>query len=368
MHIKQLSLKNFRNYSSESFEFSKNVNILTGDNAQGKTNCAEAIFFLCTGYSPRATRDKQVVKYGEKCSEILGIASSKYGDIKVEIKFSPSKGKDVLVNGVQIKKIGELMGNINSVFFNPEELKLIKESPEDRRRFLDIALSQINKNYFYSLQKYKKILEQRNSLLKNPDREVIYATLPLWDEKLCEYAEVIIKERKSFIELLYSYAKDIHLFITSGKEDFEVLEDSSFEVDYEDVKGSLKNALALRYEKDIILGYTSVGPHRDDLKIKISGEDVRVYGSQGQQRTSAITLKLAELEIFKEKLGEYPVLILDDALSELDKSRRAKLLERIENIQTIITCTELTSEMLELSGAKHFEIGDGKIISVKTVN
>lgn len=364
MYIKKLSLNNFRNYSSSVFEFSRNVNILTGDNAQGKTNCAEAIFYLCTGYSPRATRDKQVVKYGEKSAEILGVANSKYGDIKVGITFS-SKGKEILVNDVQIKKIGELMGNINSVFFNPEELKLIKESPDDRRRFLDIALSQINKNYFYSLQKYKKVLEQRNSLLKSPDREVIYETLPLWDEKLAEYAEVIIKERLAFIDLLSKYAKEIHLYVTDNKEDIDVSLDSSFEVDFNDVKGSLKEALSQRYEKDIILGYTTVGPHRDDLKIKVQGEDVRIYGSQGQQRTCAITLKLSELEIFKDKLGEYPVLILDDALSELDKNRRARLLERIKNIQTIITCTELTTEMLEFKGAKHFKIKEGNYIETE---
>ena len=183
MYIKSLTLKNFRNYKNAKFEFLDGINILTGDNAQGKTNAAEAIFYLCTGYSPRATRDKQVINYGEKEAEISGVAVSRYGNVSVDIKFS-SKGKDIKVNGAPLNKIGELMGNINSVFFNPGELKLIQESPEDRRRFMDISISQMNRNYFYALQKYRKVLEQRNDLLKSQDKNVIYETLPFWDIEL----------------------------------------------------------------------------------------------------------------------------------------------------------------------------------------
>ena len=365
MYIKNLTLQNYRNYKKANFEFSSGINILTGNNAQGKTNCAEAIFYLCTGYSPRASRDKQVIKYGEDGAFISGVATSSYGNVKIDIAFSKSKNKEISVNGVPIKKIGELMGNLNSVFFNPEELKLIKESPEDRRRFIDISLSQMSKKYFYALQKYRRIIEQRNDLLKNPDKEVVYETLPLWDEQLSEYAEIIIKERLEFIKLLKPLANKSHEFITNGKEILEISLESNYLEDEENIKESLLKALSERMEKDIILGYTTAGPHRDDIKIKVNGEDVRVYGSQGQQRTSAISLKLAELEIFKQRFNEYPVLILDDALSELDADRRKRLIDRVNGIQTIITCTELTEELLSLKDAKHFVIDNGVIKSAE---
>ncbi len=361
MYIEKLTLKNYRNYKFSQFEFVNGINILVGNNAQGKTNCAEAIFYLCTGYSPKATRDKQLIKYGEKAFQITGKAISRYGDIEVDINYEEGKNKVIKVNEVPLKKIGELMGNINSVFFNPSELKLIQESPEDRRRFMDIAISQMSKTYFYALQKYRKILEQRNNLLKNPDREVIYETLPLWDEQLTIYAEIIINERKDFIKLLQPYAKEIHEFLSDGKECLELSCDLSYAEGDNGVKEALKSALNERIERDIILGYTSVGPHRDDIKIKLNGQDVRIYGSQGQQRTVALSLKLSELEIFKDKFNEYPLLILDDALSELDKTRRIKLLERVKGIQTIITCTEITEELSEYESVKVFNINNGEI-------
>ena len=357
MFIKNLQLKNYRNYQNEVFEFTSGINILVGDNAQGKTNCAEAVFYLCTGYSPRAVRDKQVIKYGEKSASIVGNCESRFGNVEVSIDFL-STTKNIKVNGVPIKKIGELMGNINSVFFNPGELKLIQQSPEDRRRFLDISLSQMDRGYFYSLQKYRKILEQRNDLLKNPDREVVYETLPLWDSELSTYAVEIINKRKEFIEKLIPFAKEFHSYITNG-EDLEL----SLETSYFDgsSKEDLIKAFSEKMEKDLILGYTTVGPHRDDIKIKVNGEDVRVYGSQGQQRTTAISLKLAELEVFNQTFNEYPILILDDALSELDSKRRLKLIEKLKNFQTIITLTDLPSELKNLDGANIIRISNGNV-------
>ena len=218
MLIKKLLLKNFRNYEMEEITFESGVNIMVGDNAQGKTNSAEAVFYLCTGYSPRAGKDKQVIRYGEKSATVKGIAESRYGDVEVEITFTPT-GKDITLNGVPLKKIGELMGNINSVFFNPADLKLIQESPEDRRRFMDVSLSQMDKQYFYALQKYRKILQQRNDLLKNPDKEVVYETLPLWDVELSKVAVEVIEKRQKFIEALTPHAKAAASFITDNKEE-----------------------------------------------------------------------------------------------------------------------------------------------------
>ncbi len=361
MYIENLSLKNYRNYENETFEFSKGINILTGNNAQGKTNCAEAIFYLCTGYSPRISKDKLAIRYMCDSAFISANAISKYGKISVSVAFHEKGSKEIKVNGVDCKKIGELIGNINSVFFNPNELKLIKESPEDRRRFMDISLSQMNRQYFYALQKYNGILSQRNNLLKSEDKELIYETLPFWDIKLCEYASIVIYERNAFIEKLMPICSEIHSFLTDG-EVISVSSDSAFSGSLEEIQSQMIEALKERYEKDIILGYTTVGPHRDDIKIKVNDKDVKTYGSQGQQRTCALSLKLAELQLFKERFNEYPVLILDDAFSELDSKRRERLLEVVKDIQTIITCTELTTEMLTQKDIKVFKIENGAIV------
>ena len=362
MFIEKLFLNNYRNYSYSEFDFSSGINVLTGGNAQGKTNCAEAIFYLCTGYSPKATKDKQVIKNGETSATIKGIANASYGKVTVEITFNEKGRKDIKVNGAKVSKMGEFIGSINSVFFNPSELKLIKESPEDRRRFMDISLSQMSKSYFYALQKYNNVLSQRNNLLKSDDKELIYETLPFWDIKLCEYASIVISERQKFIQKLLPICKEKHSILTDGREEIDVTLDCAFSGTEEEITTSLLNELKARYEKDIILGYTTIGPHRDDIKIKVNGEDVKIYGSQGQQRTCALSLKLAELEIFRQTFNEYPLLILDDAFSELDKNRRAQLLKVTKGIQTIITCTELTSEMLDMKEFKIFKIEDGKII------
>ncbi len=356
MYIKKLTLQNFRNYENAVFEFQDGINILVGENAQGKTNSAEAVFYLCTGYSPRATKDRQVVKYGEKSAKITGVCQSRYGLVEVGIDFMLTK-KEVTVNGVKLNKIGELMGNINSVFFNPGELKLIQQSPEDRRRFMDISLSQSDRQYFYTLQKYRKILEQRNDLLKSEDREVIDETLPLWDRELASCAVEIIEKRKKFIDSISPFANEYHEYISGGDEIELNLETPHYTGGGVE---ELLSAYAERVEKDIILGYTTVGPHRDDIKIKVKGEDVRVYGSQGQQRTAALSLKLAEVKYFNSLFSEYPVLILDDALSELDVGRRKRLIDLLSGFQTIITLTEIPEELKGVN-AKIFNIKNGKV-------
>ena len=340
MIIKNLQLTNFRNYTQAEFNYSEGINIVSGGNAQGKTNSAEAIFFLCTGYSPRASKEKQVIKHGEKFAKIKGVASSLYGEVSVAVDFFEDKNKVIKVNEVPVQKIGEILGNINSVFFNPGELKLIQEAPEDRRRFLDVSLSQISRGYFYALQTYKKILLQRNNLLKSEDRELILDTLPVWDISLAKAGAKIIAERNEYIKLLSPYAGYLHEEVTGGGEVLTVKGDYKYAGTEEEIFTQFLTVLSERTEKDIETGYTTVGPHRDDLKIKINGIDVRAYGSQGQQRTASIALKLAEAEIFREKFGEYPVLILDDAMSELDKKRRVRLVDYVKKMQTIITCTE----------------------------
>jgi len=364
MRVKFLTLKNFRNYAFSTFEFSEGVNVITGENGQGKTNCVEAVFLLATGYSPRVRRDKQVIRYGEKKAEIKAEALSVGGNVSVQLSYYDQGDKKILINGVETKKIGEIFGNIFAVYFSPQELKLIQESPEDRRRFLDIAISQISSKYFYSLVKYKKIIEQRNKLLKNPDVDMVLDTLPIWDEQLAEYFADIVIARNDFVEKLSPLAKEAHAFITDGKENLEVVGTGRYFGDRAQMVGEIKLDLANAYRQDLALGYTSIGPHRDDLKITLNGDDVRVFGSQGQQRTAALSLKLAELEILKGRFGEYPVLILDDALSELDKSRQKRIIERVRGVQTLITCTDEVEGVFSGVDHKVFKIKNGEIIDL----
>ena len=361
MFIKKLQLNNFRNYESEIYEFSDGINLIVGQNAQGKTNCAEAVFLLATGFSPRARRDKQVIRYGQRYAEISASAQSRYGTLSSKIQYYADSNKKVTINGVETKKVGELLGNIFAVFFSPTELKLIQESPEDRRRFIDISISQLSKRYFYALSKYKKILEQRNNLLKNPDRDLVFDTLPIWDEQLSLYAGEIIFWRNEFINKLSPCAQKAHAFITDGKELLKVTGASHYQGDATEIAKEIKQALFDTIERDLVLGYTTIGPHRDDLKITLNGEDVRVFGSQGQQRTAALSLKLAELDIYNQHFGEYPILILDDAMSELDKTRQQRLLKYIDGVQTIITCTHADNEVFDGVEYKKFLVDGGKI-------
>ncbi len=361
MNITNLTLKNFRNYNDEVFEFDNGINILTGQNAQGKTNAAEAIFFLCTGYSPRANKDKFIIKSGCETAEIFGSASSNYGDISVKIEFNKNDKKNIYVGGVQVLRVGELLGNINSVFFNPQELKLVQESPEDRRRFLNISLSQKSKAYFYALQRYNKILAQRNVLLKDNNKSLIRETLFLWDEQLCKEAAKIIYDRNEFLKELAPIASEKHAYLSGGKETLTMHTESEYTGLVDEIKENLKQDLKECLEKDMTLGYTTIGPHRDDIKFLLNNYDVKIFGSQGQQRTVALSLKLAETETFKNKFNEYPVLILDDVLSELDSKRKKNLIRAVDGIQTIFTCTHVDRTLFKGYNYKKFTIENGKI-------
>lgn len=365
MFIKSLRLQSFRNYDVEEFNFSDGINILTGSNAQGKTNAAEAIFLLCTGYSPRANKDKLFVKSGEEKAKIEGTASTRAGDVSVRIDFDVKDKKSIYINGLQILRHGELFGNMHSVFFNPGELKLVQESPEDRRRFLNVSLSQMSKNYFYALTRYNKILEQRNKLLKDTDKDIIRETLPVWDKQLCSEAAKIIKARNLFLEEISPIAEEKHLFLSDGKEVLKMKTESGYYGSEEDIAFAMYEDLKTGLEKDIRLGFTTIGPHRDDIKFTLNGDDVRVFGSQGQQRTVALSLKLAETETFYNRFGEYPILILDDVLSELDKKRQRKLISSVEHVQAIFTATGLDRTVFKDKPFKKFTIEKGKIKSQK---
>ena len=365
MNVQRLALKNFRNYENEEIEFSDGINVLSGENAQGKTNVAEAIFFLCAGYSPRAKSDKLVVRNGEENAEISGTADSDYGEVNVKIKFSRTDDKKMFVNGMEVLRISEFLGNIKSVFFNPQELKLVQESPEDRRRFMNVSLSQMSKSYFRALQNYNKIIAQRNNLLKDKDVLLIRETLPVWDAQLVKYAAVVIKTRNEFLTELAPIAGVKHELLSGGKEKLDMKTESGYYGTEEEIAFALREDLKTGLERDLRLGYTSIGPHRDDIKFTLNGLDARTFGSQGQQRTIALALKLAETETFKSRFGEYPVLILDDVLSELDRSRQKKLMTAVDGVQTIFTTTGVTRSVFKGFPYRFMTVENGKIKSCK---
>ncbi|MBQ2701945.1 MAG: DNA replication/repair protein RecF, partial [Clostridia bacterium] len=320
MQIKKLLLQNFRNYEREEFTFSDGLNVLFGKNAQGKTNCAEAVFYLCTGTSLRIKRDKQLIRIGAESAKIVAEVENRYGKVTVEADIYENK-REIRVNGTKIARNADLMGHVNSVFFSPGELRLIQDGPEERRRFMDMSISQRSPAYYTALLRYKKILDQRNVLLKNQDVSLILDTLPVWDEQLCQYAAVIVKKRREFLEKLSPFAQELHAFLTDQKEELSLRPDRKYEGEEDEIAKTLMKRLENNYERDLRLGFTSVGPHRDDLDVTIGGVDAKAYASQGQTRTAALSLKLAEVQIFKEISGEYPILVLDDVMSELDLPR-----------------------------------------------
>lgn len=343
MHIKNLTVRSYRNYENSQFDFDDGLNILVGKNAQGKTNILEAIFFAIIGKSFRTSKEKEIIKWGNDKSYIKALFQKKYREVEVELFFDELHKKTIKIDNVAIRKIGELMGCANAVFFSPEELKLVKESPEERRKFMNIDISQTNKRYFYLIGRYEKVLANRNKLLKSSnDLNVIKDSIEIWDKALSELAEKIAYERKKFIEELSPYAKLAHEYISGGTEQIEIKYISSFENDY---ALNMMKALSKNLEKDFKLGYTTVGVHRDELDIYLNGVEVKNFGSQGQQRTVALSMKLAELEIIKNRVGEYPILLLDDVFSELDRERQKKLLKFTSKTQTILTCTEFNEKI-----------------------
>lgn len=336
MIIKSLELADFRNYDSLHIDFSKGTNILYGDNAQGKTNILEAIYLSGTTKSHKGSKDRDVIQFGHEESHIRIFIEKQEKQFQIDIHLKKNRSKGIAVNQIPIQKASELFGILNIVFFSPEDLNIIKNGPFERRHFMDIELCQLDKVYLYNLTKYNRILNQRNKLLKDiyyhPD---LKDTLSVWDMQLIDYGKKIIKRRGEFITMLNEIVSDIHYGITGGKEKLLLSYVPNIKEDlYEQ---ELKRVC----EKDLKYGQTSVGPHRDDMFFFVHGIDIRKFGSQGQQRTAALSLKLSEIELVKKITKEIPVLLLDDVLSELDSSRQNYLLDHINHTQTMITCTGL---------------------------
>lgn len=354
MYIEKIKLKNFRNYEEQEVILNPNLNIFYGNNAQGKTNIIESIFLCSIGKSFRTNKDKELIKFNKEIASVLieYEKSDREGSIKVEL----SNKKNILVNGIKIKKLSELLGNLNIVIFTPDDIQILKEGPQKRRRFLDVMIGQLRPNYVHYLNLYNKTLEQRNNYLKqikleNKSEEM----LEIWDEKLAEYGEKIFIYRNEFIEKIKQKINNIHKNITEEKEILKLEYESNC-----NNKENYLNLLKLRRKLDIIKGFTTKGIHRDDFMIYINNELVNVYGSQGQNRTAVLSLKIAEMQVIYDEIGEFPILLLDDFMSELDEKRRNNFLEYIENTQVIITCTDKIKNINKNS--KMFQVKEGEIL------
>lgn len=363
MIIKSIELSNFRNYGKLDIHFDRETNILYGDNAQGKTNILEAAYLSGTTKSHKGSRDREIIQFGQSESHIRTVVQKNDKEYQIDMHLRKNGTKGVAVNKIPVKKASEIFGILNIVFFSPEDLSIIKNGPSERRRFIDLELCQLDKLYLSDLSSYNRVLNQRNRLLK----ELVYKqeladTLPVWDTQLLEYGRRVIKKRRQFLEELSGIISEIHSKISGGKERLVL----KYEPNIDDI--FFEDELLNARKKDMKLCQTTVGPHRDDMLFSIDDVDIRKFGSQGQQRTSALSLKLSEISLVKKLIKNTPVLLLDDVLSELDSKRQNYLLNSIKDIQTIITCTgleEFVKNRFQIN--KIFHVVNGEVFEKNSV-
>lgn len=334
MKVNSLKLKNFRNYDFLDLEFDQATNIFYGDNAQGKTNILESLYLVGTTKSHRGTKDRDMIEFGQDEAHIETVVEKKGINYQIDMHLKKNSPKGIAINKMPIRKASELFGIVNIVFFSPEDLNIIKNGPAERRRFIDLELSQLDKVYLSNLANYNRIVNQRNHLLKEIGfKSGVMETLEIWEMQLVDYGNKIIERRQKFVEEMNEIISNIHKKLTGDRENLQLI--------YEPSNGnlSLEKALEKNRERDMRIKSTSVGPHRDDICFMVGDLDIRKFGSQGQQRTAALSLKLSEIELVKRAINDTPILLLDDVLSELDKHRQNYLLDSINDIQTLITCT-----------------------------
>ena len=365
MVIESLDLKNYRNYDILDMNFDKNVNIIYGDNAQGKTNILESIYMCATSRSHRGSKDKEIIRFGESESHIKANVLKNNINYRIDMHLKGNKAKGIAINGIPIKKAVDLFGIIQIVLFSPEDLNIIKNGPSERRRFMDMELSQLNKIYLSNLVNYNKVLVQRNKLLKelsfNMSDELL-ATLDIWDMQMVNYGRKVIETRRLFIAQLNEWLEQIHGRLTGNREKLRLVYQPSTEPE------DFERVLLSKRDQDIRIKMSGTGPHRDDFLFMVGEVDIRKFGSQGQQRTAALSLKLAEIELVRQSIGDEPVLLLDDVLSELDSSRQNYLLDCIKDIQTVITCTgldEFVNHRFNID--RIFKVTDGTVDFVNEV-
>lgn len=368
MHIDRLKLTNYRNYESLELEFSPTMNVFIGENAQGKTNVMEAIYVLAMAKSHRTSNDRELIRWEQEYGKIEGDVQRKFGHIPFELTIS-KKGKKARVNHLEQNRLSMYVGQMNVVMFAPEDLNIVKGSPQLRRRFLDMEIGQISRVYLHDLVNFQKILKQRNAMLKanRGKLDLQDVMFDIYTEQYIEVAVQIIRKRFYFMELLQKWADPIHHGISRGLETLEIkystLKDLNSEQTVEQMKTIFADQLKDVRRRELERGLTLVGPHRDDLQFFVNGYDIQTYGSQGQQRTTALSLKLAEIELVKQEVGETPILLLDDVLSELDDYRQSHLLSTMQGqVQTFVTTTNITGiDHNTIQQAAIFEVHDGSV-------
>ena len=368
MFLKNLSLTNYRNYSSLSLDFDSPIQLFIGNNAQGKTNALESIYVLALAKSHRTPRDKELITWDADFATIRSDVLRRYGSVRLELQLT-SKGKRAKINGMEQQKLSAYVGALNVVMFAPEDLSIVKGAPAQRRRFIDMEIGQVSPTYLYYLSNYNKVLAQRNQLLKDLAMKKIHSLemLAIWNTQLADLAVKLLKKRFEFLRKLQVWAQEIHTGITNGREKLSLHYVNSSPVTEEmSVEQAVDTMLAAYEEvrdREIMRGSTLIGPHRDDFSLKVNNMDVQTYGSQGQQRTSALSIKQAEIEQNKQEVGEYPVLLLDDVLSELDEHRQTLLLETIQDrVQTFVSTTGVEGLKHQvLQQASRFYVKEGTI-------
>ena len=336
MWVKSIEVSNFRNYGHLELDFDQGINIFYGMNAQGKTNLLEAVYLCSTTKSHRVTRDREMIRFGEDESHIKMYVMRNEVPYRIDMHLKKQKRKGIAINGIPIRKASELFGIVNVVFFSPEDLNIIKNGPSERRKFLDLEICQLDKLYVHDLIQYNKAILQCNNLLKElPFHREYQDVLPILEEQIVQYGTPLIRIRREFLQELSGIVQEIHAKLTDGREQLELIYEPHV------TEAEFAEKLQAARSRDEKLKSTTVGPHRDDICFEANGMDIRKYGSQGQQRTAALSLKLAEIELVRKRIGQSPVLLLDDVLSELDSSRQNQLLDSLQDVQTMITCTGL---------------------------
>lgn len=363
MYIKSIKGKNYRNYDDIDITLSKNLNIFLGENAQGKTNLAEALYFIGTLKSHRTSRNKELIKWNENDTYIKASIYGKFSEDIIEVFISLKEKNYVKINGVKATKATDVLGRLNIVMFSPEDLKLVKEGPSIRRKFIDFELCQIRPKYHYLINRYNKILSQRNNILRSLQfSKDLESTFEIFTDQLIEVAAEVIIMRNDFLDRINKISYEIHSKITNGLEELEIsyICDVKNFSSKENIKNELINKFKSKKMLEIKKGYSLVGPHKDDILIKVNSVDTRIFGSQGQQRSAALSLKLSEIEIINSIKGEYPILILDDVLSELDENRQKYLINNLKHLQTILTCTSGSDiDLFESENKNIFHVKEG---------
>ncbi len=364
MYFKSLELENFRNYGSQYLEFDRKLNIFLGSNAQGKTNLLEGLFVMGLGKSFRTNNDKEMIAFGSELAKAKSVVADDGRETEIELIYA-KEGKVIKVDGIRLERSIDLLENVYVVIFSPDDLKIIKEGPDNRRRFMDRELCQIKPVYYSDLGSYKKVLKQRNMLLRQNSQD--RALFEVFDETLSDYGIRLVDERERFTEKLQIISGRIHKEISGGKEELKLSYETALAskgLSKEERKEEYLLKLRKSFDSDIFKGHTGFGPHKDDLKIEVNGVDIRMYGSQGQQRTAALSMKLAEIELIKSETGKNAVLLLDDVLSELDQDRQRFLIEAMSDVQVFLTTTDIDEKLMNmLPEGKSFYVKEGNVLT-----